>query len=153
MKAGSVTSTLRHSTASPFAGMLRAAFVPTMLAGALTVLGYWLAQGRAAGASALLGYAVAVAFFTLGLLVMRSTGRPAEPLLLLATAMAVFLGQTIFVLAVILALRNASWLDGAAFGLTILVVAIVWQVLQVLVFRRARRPVYDQPVHDGRAQQ
>lgn len=147
-----MTTTPQHPAVNPFAVMLRGAFAPTMVIGLLTVLGYWLAAGTTAGTSSLLGFAIALAFFTLGLLVMRRVGKATEPLMLLATAMAVFLGQTIFLLVVILALRGASWLDGMAFGLTILVVAVVWQILQVVAFMRTRRPVYDEPAHDGGAQ-
>lgn len=147
-----VTTTHQPPAVNPFAVMLRGAFVPTMVAGLVTVLIYWLAAGSTAGSSSLLGLAIALAFFTLGLLVMSRVGKATEPLMLLATAMTVFLGQTIFLLVVILSLRDASWLDGTAFGLTILVVALVWQVLQVVAFLRTRHPVYDEPVHDGGGQ-
>jgi ATP synthase protein I len=46
---------------------------------------------------------------------------------------------------IILVLSGAGWLDGTAFGLAILVVALVWQVCQVVAFLRMRHSVYDDP--------
>jgi len=67
------------------------------------------------------------------------------PLLFMATALAVFFGQLIFLLLVILFLQNADWLDGRAFGLTALAVALVWQIFQVVGYLRTRRLVFDEP--------
>ena len=47
-------------------------------------------------------------------------------------------------------LAGAQWLDGTAFGLAILVVALVWQACQVVTFLRMRHSVYDAPsAQDG----
>ena len=70
---------------------------------------------------------------------------PRDPFRFLASALAVFMGQMIFLLVVIIALQDASWLDGTAFGLTILAVALVWQVFQVIAFVRSRRLAFDAP--------
>ena len=43
----------------------------------------------------------------------------------------------IFLLLVIVALQDAAWLDGTAFGLSALAVALVWQVFQVVAFMRS----------------
>jgi ATP synthase protein I len=59
--------------------------------------------------------------------------------------MAVYLGQVIFLGVVIYSLSGASWLDGKAFGLSVLAVALIWQVCQVVAFMRLRQPVYDEP--------
>ena len=45
----------------------------------------------------------------------------------------------------IFSLSGADWLDGKAFGLSVLAVALVWQLFQVLAFIRLRKPVYDEP--------
>jgi ATP synthase protein I len=83
------------------------------------------------------------------MVVMSRLNSAADPLRFLASAMAVFLGQMIFLLLVIVALKDASWLDGTAFGLTALAVALVWQVFQVVAFVRSRRPVFDAPAAGG----
>lgn len=129
----------------PFAVMLRGAFYPTLAVGPVAVVVAWLASGGRAALAALVGFAIAVAFFALGLAVMRRLDSTADPLRFLASAMAVFFGQMVFLLLVILGLKDARWLDGAAFGLTALAVALVWQVCQVVAFVRARRPVFDEP--------
>jgi ATP synthase protein I len=73
----------------------------------------------------------------------------ANPLSVLAGALAVYLGQIIFLGIIILVLSGARWLDGTAFGLAILVVALVWQVCQVVAFLRMRHSVYDDPSTHG----
>src|SRR5262245_57933479 len=122
----------QHGTRDPFAAMLRGAFLPTLAVGPVAVVVAALASGGKAALGAFLGFAVAIAFFALGLLVMRRLDSAADPLRFLASAMAVFLGQMFFLLLVILALKDADWLDGTAFGLSALATALVWQVFQVM---------------------
>jgi ATP synthase protein I len=86
---------------------------------------------------------VAIAFFALGLVIMRKLDSAADPLRFLASAMAVFLGQLIFLFVVIVSLQGADWLDATAFGVAALAVALVWQVFQVLAYVRSRKPVFD----------
>jgi len=134
-----------HGTRDPFAAMLRGAFLPTLAVGPVAVVVAAVLGGGKAALGAFLGFAVAIVFFALGLFVMRKLDSAADPMRFLASAMAVFLGQMIFLLLVIVALKDASWLDGTAFGLTALAVALVWQVFQVVAFVRSRRPVFDAP--------
>ena len=132
----------------PFAVMLRGAFYPTLAVGPVAVVIAWLVAGGKAAYSAGLGFAIAIAFFALGMIVMSRLNSSADPLRFLASALAVFFGQMIFLLLVIVALQDAPWLDGTAFGLTVLAVALVWQVFQVIAFVRSRRPVFDEPPAD-----
>jgi len=67
----------------------------------------------------------------------------ANPLSVLAGALAVYLGQILFLGVVILSLSGADWLDGTSFGLSVLAVALIWQLSQVVAFIRLRKPVYD----------
>jgi ATP synthase protein I len=112
------------------------------------VVGALLGGGRGA-LGALLGFLVAIAFFALGLFVMRKLDSAADPLRFLASAMAVFLGQLIFLLVVIIALQRASWLNGTAFGVAALAVALVWQVFQVVAYVRSRKLAFDAPPESG----
>lgn len=132
---------------SPFAAMLRGAVIP--MAGTLpvVVLGFWITRQTRGGLSALLGVSIAVVFFASGLYVMKRVTN-AHPLSVLAGALAVYLGQVIFLGLVILSLSGADWLDGTAFGLSVLAVALVWQVSQVVAFIRLRKPVYDEPAQE-----
>lgn len=133
----------------PFAVMLRGAFLPTLAVGPVAVVvGALLGGGRGA-LGALLGFAIAIAFFAPGLFVMRKLDSAADPLRFLASAMAVFLGQLIFLLVVIVALQHASWLNGTAFGVAALAVALVWQVFQVVAYVRSRKLAFDAPAETG----
>ena len=134
-----------HTDRDPFAVMLRGAFLPTVGVGPVAVVVAAIVGGGKAALGAALGFAIALAFFALGLLIMRRLGGASDPFRFLASALAVFLGQMIFLLVVIIVLQGASWLDGTAFGLTILAVALVWQVFQVIAFVRSRRLAFDEP--------
>jgi hypothetical protein len=63
--------------------------------------------------------------------------------------MAVYLGQVIALLLVIMAFKDADWVDGPALGIVAFVVTIVWQVFAMVALRRARIPVYDPPSDSG----
>ena len=142
--------TPQHTDRDPFAAMLRAAFLPTLVVGPVAVVIAAIAGGGRAALGAALGFVVAIAFFALGLYVMHRLGSAADAFRFLASALAVFMGQLIFLLLVILVLQGADWLDGTAFGLTALAVALVWQVFQVIAYVRTRRLVFDEePVQDG----
>jgi len=129
----------------PFGAMLRGALVPMLCTAPVIVLVSLLTRQARGGLAALLGAVIAVAFFAGGLYAMKKLTN-ANPLTLLAGALAVFFGQVIFLGFVILAFRGASWLDGTTFGLSVLAVSLVWQVSQVVVFVRLRKRVYDEPV-------
>ena len=127
---------------SPFAAMLRGAVIPMALTAPVIVFGFWIARQTRGGLAALLGVCVAVVFFASGLYVMKRVTN-ANPLSVLAGAMAVYLGQVIFLGLVIVSFSSADWLDGTAFGLSILAVAFVWQLSQIRAFMQLRKPVYD----------
>lgn len=134
-----------HTDRDPFAVMLRGAFLPTVAVGPVAVVVAAIVGGGKAALGAALGFVIALAFFALGLVVMRKLDSAADPLRFLASALGVFMGQMIFLLVVIIALQDASWLDGTAFGITVLAVALVWQVFQVIAFVRSRRLAFDAP--------
>lgn len=129
---------------SPFAAMLRGAVIPMLGAAPVIVLVFWVTRQARGGLAALLGVSIALAFFASGLYVMKRVTN-ANPLSVLAGALAVYLGQVIFLGLVIFSLSGAQWLDGKAFGLSVLAVALIWQVSQVMAFVRLRKPVYDEP--------
>ena len=133
----------------PFAAMLRTAFLPTLAVGPVAVVVAAVLGGGKAALGAAIGFVVAIAFFALGLWVMQRLDSGADAFRFLASALAVFMGQLIFLLIVILALQGAQWLDGTAFGLTALAVALVWQVFQVIAYLRTRRLVFDESPQDG----
>jgi ATP synthase protein I len=131
----------------PFAAMLRATVVPIAASVPVIVAAFWITRQSRGGLAALLGVTIAVVFFASGLYVMGRVTN-ANPISVLAGALAVYLGQVIFLGVVILTLSGVHWLDGTAFGLSVLAVALIWQVCQVVAFMRLRKPVYDEPA-DG----
>jgi ATP synthase protein I len=128
----------------PFAAMLRGAVVPMVCTAPVIVLVLWITRQTRGGLAALLGVFIAVVFFAGGLYVMKRVSN-ANPISVLAGALAVYLGQVIFLGLVIFSLSGADWLDGKAFGLSVLAVALIWQLSQVVAFIRLRKPVYDEP--------
>ena len=67
----------------------------------------------------------------------------------MAVGMAVYLAQVIVLLGFMLAFLNASWLDGKAFGVVVLVVTLAWQAFLWRTSRRGRFFVYDEPATEG----
>jgi ATP synthase protein I len=130
---------------APFGAMLRGALLPSVLAGLLTVALLVAVRGVDALAGALIGLVVAVAFFASGMFLLSRLVRSASPTAFFAVAMAVYFGQIIFLLLVIIAFIDAAWVDGVALGLVVLVVTLVWQVFAMIALRKARIPVYDEP--------
>lgn len=137
-------STPHEAARDPFAAMLQGAFLPTVALSVVGVVIAWAAVGGRVAGAAMLGVLVTIAFFSLGLLVMARLRSAQDPARFLAGALAVVMGQLIFLLLVIIALSGAGWLDGRSFGLAALAVALVWQVLQVMAFVRGRRLAYDE---------
>lgn len=135
---------LGPAPAAPFAAMLSATVIPMVATVPVIVAVFWIARSARGGLAALLGACIAVIFFAGGLYVMGKV-TSANPLSVLAGALAVYLGQIIFLGVVILTLSGVHWLDGTAFGLAILAVALIWQLCQVMAFLRLRQPVFDQP--------
>ena len=126
----------------PFAAMLRATVLPMVACTPVIVGVCWVAGNARAGLSGLLGVVIAALFFVSGLFVISRVAK-ANPLSVLAGALAVYLGQVLFLGVVILSLSGAGWLDGTSFGLSVLAVALIWQLCQVVAFVRLRKPVYD----------
>ena len=131
-----------------FGAMLRSALIPSALCGLAAIVVLWVARGPAGLLGSICGVAVALVFFVAGLAVMRRLS-DGNPMTLMVAALAVFLGQLLFLGAIILVLGSVSALDGVAVGLGALVVALAWQVFQILAFLRTRRPVYDPPSTRG----
>jgi ATP synthase protein I len=92
-------------------------------------------------ASAAVASAVVIVFFTIGHLGARAVVA-GQPELSLPGAFVVYIGQLIALVAVFLVLRRADWMDGPAFGAVAIVATLVWQVGQILGFRRARHEIY-----------
>jgi len=125
-----------------FAAMLSTALLPSAVCGLVAVVVLGMTRGTAGLVGSALGVVVTLVFFVAGLVVMRRLS-DGNPMTLMVAALAVFLGQLIFLGVIILVLGTVSGLDGVAVGLGALVVALAWQVFQIVAFLRSRRPVFD----------
>ncbi|WP_353353076.1 hypothetical protein [Intrasporangium sp. DVR] len=135
------TSQSRARASSPVRSMLRTSLLLSAVSVPVITLGAWLLRGADGMASALIGAGVAVAFFVVGGLGMRAV-IAGEAALSMAGALVVYIGQLIALVAVFLVLRGADWLDGRAFAAAAIIQTLVWQVGQVVGFRRGRHEIY-----------
>ncbi|WP_446664525.1 hypothetical protein [Flexivirga sp. B27] len=129
--------------AVPFATMLRSGIAANAVCFPVLTIIFWITSGPKGGGSAAIGVLVALIFFAGGLGILQRVPDD-NTMLLLASALAVYLGQVIFLGIIILALSGQDWVDGWAFGLSVLVTALAWQVAQVTAYVRAPKPVYSQ---------
>jgi hypothetical protein len=149
-----MTSQQQHPAAragAPFEIVLRGTLVPSVVCGALAVVGCAVVRGPASILSGVIGLAVAVGFFASGLLLLSRLLRDRNPLTFMAVGMAIYLAQVLALLAFMIAFLNAAWLDGRAFGIVAFVVTIAWQGFSMRAWRQARILVYDEPF-DGKPQ-
>lgn len=126
---------------SPFRAMLLGS-VASGLAGAVlsaAVLG--VLRGGDGLVAALLGGATALVILVVGLLGIAAivAGHPAVSM---AGAFVVYLGQLILLAAVVLALRDAAWLDGRAFAIGAVVTTVLAQVGLIVGYTRARHVMF-----------
>ncbi|GAA4400575.1 hypothetical protein GCM10023168_09470 [Fodinibacter luteus] len=142
------STTSEPHAGAPFGAMLRGALLPSVVAGLVAVVAVVLVRGGDALAGAVIGLVVAVGFFASGMFLLSRLVRDASPHAFFAVAMAVYLGQVLGLLFVIIAFKDAGWVDGPALGIVALVVTLVWQVFAMRALRRARVPVYDRPADD-----
>ncbi len=129
----------------PFSATLRGSLVPALVAGVLAAVVLGLLRGVDGAVSAIVGVAIAIAFFASGLLLMDKLVRDKNPMLFMAVGMSVYLAQVMVLLGVLVIARRVDSLDSRAAGIAMLVTVLVWQVAQMRAWRQARVPVYDTP--------
>ncbi len=119
-----------------FAELLRGALRPTVLAGLLAVV-VAAFTGLTAAWSAGLGAAIVIGFFTASLLVMKRTAHLA-PTTVMAVVMIVYTVKVVVLGVILFAVREASWLNGYAAGVTITGCALVWLFFEMRAYKRLR---------------
>jgi len=132
-----------HPTSGPLgpieasAVTLRTALVPSVVVGVVAVvLGWWL-RGSAGALGALLGAIVAIAFFAVGQIVL---GRilSGNPDFALSGGLLLYLTQVLVLFGLIVLLRDADWMDGRVFGMTILAVTLAWVAGSLVAAQRTK---------------
>lgn len=129
---------------NPFRLVLRRAMVPTAITGVVASLILWVVRDATAWWSGLVGSAIALGFFVSGMVMMSRFVRRRDPMLFMAVGMATYFAQIIVLLGVLIVARQIDALDSWSAGVAMLACIIVWQVAQVIAWRQARVPIYDE---------
>jgi ATP synthase protein I len=126
----------RAGQSDAFAELLRGAFRPTLVAGVLAVV-VAAFSGVTAAWSAALGAVLVLGFFTASLLVMKRTAH-LPPTTVMAVVMITYTVKVVVLGIVLFAVRDASWLNGYAAGVTITGCALVWLFFEMRAYKRLR---------------
>jgi hypothetical protein len=119
--------------------MLRYALWPAV---ATVVAGVVLASvlfGARGGVAALVGGIVAFGSSLATWWLMRRTAAM-NPMMVMAGALAGFVGKMIILLLVLMVLREITWLHTRSLAYTMLAVVIVWAAMDTVAFRRTKLP-------------
>ena len=116
---------------------LRTAAIPAVVVGLVAVVLGWVRGGPNGALGAALGAIVAIAFFAIGQYVL---GRilDGNPDLALSAGLLLYLTQVLVLFGLIVLLRDATWLDGRVFGITILAVTLAWIVGSIIAAQRVK---------------
>lgn len=126
---------------------MRRGVLATGLAGtAVLTLAGALTKGVDGALSALAGSLLAFVVILVGLLAI-SLVVAGDPGASMAGAGVVYLGQLILLVAAMLVLREAAWLDGTITAVSAIVATVVLQVGQLTGYVRARHVIYPQGGH------
>jgi ATP synthase protein I len=136
-------------TASPWLDILRKCLAVTGAGALLLCAAAGLTAGGGGAFSAAFGYAVVAAFFGISLLIGHFAGKtnPSGALGLFAVTYAI---KVVGFAAVLFVLGTPAWLErtwffGAAVGTVVL-----WQIVEVYVFSKARHQLYNDDSEAGR---
>jgi ATP synthase protein I len=115
---------------------------PAVLVGVITILVLLYLEGGFAARSAVLGAVLVLLFFAFGQYVV---GRvlATKPELGLGVAMLVYLTQLGILLILIRVLRDVNWLDGRAFGISIITGTLAWTLGSVFMLSRHKTTVIE----------
>src|SRR5689334_22237355 len=132
------------------ARILRGAVIPTGLAGLAAIVVSLVAAGSQGAFGALVGLVVVLAFFGISLLAISYSAR-VSPQILMPVAMGTYLFKIFAMLGLVVLLRDAIWMNGRAFGLTVVLCTFVWLIFEVRTFLRTKM-LYVDPVSSGPGQ-
>lgn len=117
--------------------ILRGAAIPTGAAGLVAMAVGFLAAGGKGAVGAALGTLVVLIFFGISIVAVSYSAR-SNPQMLMPVAMATYLVKIFAMLGVIVLLRDATWLNGRAFGLTVLACTAVWLTFEIRTFVKTK---------------
>jgi ATP synthase protein I len=129
------------------ARILRGAAIPTGIAGLAAIVISLGVAGSQGAVGALVGLVVVLAFFGVSLLAISYSAR-VSPQILMPVAMGTYLIKIFAMLGLVVLLRDATWMNGRAFGLTVVLCTFVWLIFEVRTFLRTKM-LYVDPVSPG----
>jgi ATP synthase protein I len=132
------------------ARILRGAAIPTGLAGLAAIIVGLVAAGSQGAFGALVGLLVVLGFFGISLFAISYSAR-VSPQILMPVAMGTYLFKIFAMLGLVVLLRDATWMNGRAFGLTVVLCTLVWLIFEVRTFLRTKM-LYVDPVSSGPGQ-
>lgn len=116
---------------------------------ALPIAGLFLAlSGTAAAATAAIGAAVTIAFYTIALAVQVAVADAAPKVVMLAWFASYAARVSLLGLGLAAALANAerwAWLDSTALFVSVVGTVLGWLGLELWAYSRMRVPIYDDP--------
>lgn len=135
-------------TTDTAAAMLRAALVPTLAVGATAAVVAGVSAGGEGLWGALIGLALVVVFFGLGLVVLaRCAGL--DPALMLVIALGLYVAKVVLIGGAFVLIDATGVLRGYAdhlsLGVTAIACTVTWTIGETVGAVRARQPVYDDP--------
>ena len=124
--------------------ILRGAVVPTLVVGVVAIVLGAVLKGGNGALGAALGAVVAVGFFAGGQWGIDKVLK-GNPDLALGGALVVYLTQIIVLFLLIALLKDATWLDGKVFAVTILACTLTWVAASAWAWSRTKT-LYVEPV-------
>jgi ATP synthase protein I len=119
------------------ARVLRGAAVPTAIVAPPIVLVATVLAGAKGALGAVAGVVLVAVFFTVGVVVLGWAAK-INPVALMNVAIVTYLVKVGALLLILLAFGDTTLFDRRAFGLSILVAAIVWMAGEVWAFSRLK---------------
>jgi ATP synthase protein I len=126
------------------ARIVRGAALATVPVCAVVTVAAALQGGHKGLYGALLGSALAIAFFAVTIVAVSVAGR-IDPLLMLPAALGTYLLKVIGIVAFLLLLRGAAWFSHPAFALATVVGACAFMTAEARMILRARVPYVADP--------
>jgi len=116
---------------------LRTAAIPALVVGVVAAVLGGILKGGTGVLGAVLGAVIAIAFFAAG---QYFLGRilSGNPDFALSAGLLLYLVQVLVLFVLIVLLRDATWLDGRVFGITVLAVTVAWLIGAVIASQRAK---------------
>lgn len=135
-------------TGSLWLGILKSCALMTTAVIAAVAVAAGFVTGLAGAFSAVFGYGIVIAFFGISLLVGHFAGRsnPSGAIGLFAVTYAI---KVVGFAVVLFLIGTPDWLDRNWFFAGAVATVILWQVVELYVFSKARHQLYNDPVVDA----